>query len=378
VGAAHCAYFLSVAETAAPHLTGPDQGTWLARLDADQANLRRAAEHAARRPDGTEQVLRLSAALKRYWITHGRNKETLTLLLPVLDRPDARANPELFGTALAAATLVACFDRITAARRLGEQAVKLARELDAGRLLIESLTAFSLFWAKAGEPEWGLPLAQETIEHARRLGDDVLLGESLTRYLTWYARFDPEHAGPLFTEAIACTQRSGDHMFAYYLNNSAAIHALRAGDISVARAHLQEAAQAMRAIGDEDSLLPINMGWALRQDGDPDGARSSFNTALRIDRRRGERFGIAYETLGLGCLAADAGSWHRAAVLHGAAQAILDAMGQPWEELEANYRRESLDQVRAQLGQQQFKRAYAQGMALSSDEAFELASGRVG
>jgi hypothetical protein len=53
-------------------------------------------------------------------------------------------------------------------------------------------------------------------------------------------------------------------------------------------------------------------------------------------------------------------------------------MGQPWEELEANYRRESLDQVRAQLGQQQFKRAYAQGMALSSDEAFELASGRVG
>src|SRR5262249_48958863 len=67
VAAAHCAHYLSVVETAAPHLSGPDQGEWLAWLDTEQANLRRAAEHAASDPDGTAQVLRLGVALKRYW-----------------------------------------------------------------------------------------------------------------------------------------------------------------------------------------------------------------------------------------------------------------------------------------------------------------------
>jgi len=118
------------------------------------------------------------------------------------------------------------------------------------------------------------------------------------------------------------------------------------------------------------------MGWALRQDHDLDGARSRFAAALRMSRRTGNRFGIAYASLALACLAADTRHWHRAAVLHGAAQAFLDRIGLPWEELEARYRQDSLGQVRAHLGEQQFDRAYARGTALSPDEALDLASGK--
>lgn len=74
--------------------------------------------------------------------------------------------------------------------------------------------------------------------------------------------------------------------------------------------------------------------------------------------------------------AADARDWHGAAVLHGVAQAFLDPTGQPWEELEVPYRQNSLDQVRAHLGQEKFDRAYAKGMALSTGEALDLASGK--
>jgi hypothetical protein len=150
-------------------------------------------------------------------------------------------------------------------------------------------------------------------------------------------------------------------------------HRYVAGGVA-ARAYLQQAAQATRAIGGEHPRLPVNMGWVLRQDHDPDGARSSFQAALQISRRKGNRAATAYASLGLACLAADTGDWHRAAMLHSVAQAFLDRTGQPWEDLEARYRQDSLDQVRTHLGQEQFEQARAEGMALSSDEALDLAS----
>jgi tetratricopeptide (TPR) repeat protein len=377
VPAAHCAHYLSVAETATPHLSGPDQGKWLTRLDTEQANLRRAAEHASCDTGGTEQVLRFGVALRRYWRARNRDEEAVALLRPALERPEARADLELFATALVTAALCACFvDDTAAAQHLGEQAVKVARQLDAGPLLIASLAAFSFICYLAREPERGLPAGREAVKRARRLGDDVLLGESLVGYLLCDAFTGPAHVKPLFTEAIACTQRSGDHLYAYYLNNIAGVNALRAGDARAARVYLQQATLALREITNEGFSVSINMGWVLRQDNDPDGARSSFEAALRASRRNGNRIGIAYVSLGLACLAADIGDWHQAAMLHGVAQALLDPTGMPWEELEARYRQYSLDQVRVHLGQEQFELAYAKGMALSYDEALDLASGK--
>ena len=376
VAAAHCAHYLSAAEKAAPHLTGPGQGSWLARLDTDQANLRRAALHAANSPDGTTQVLRLGVALRRYWMARSKDEEALALLMPVLDRPEAQADPELFGAALVTAAIAARYADVTAAQRLGDKAVKLARQLGTGRLLIESLAALCFARYFAGQPKRGLPPGREAVERARQLGDDVLLGTSLMEYLHCYALIDPAHAGPLFTEAIACTLRSGDHLVAGFLLNNASVHALRAGDIPAARAYLQQAAQAVQTIGGNDLHQSINMGWVLRQDHNPDGSRSSFEKALRLSRRSGDRADVAYASLGLACLAADKGDWHRAAMLHGVAQAFLDRTGLPWEKLEARYRRDSLAQVRAHLGQDQFERAQAKAMALSFSEAFDLASGK--
>ena len=373
--AAHCAHFLAVAEAAAAHLAGPGQGSWLARLDADQANLRRAAGHAAEDPDGTATVLRLGVALDRYWLARCRWQEAVGLLAPALQRPGARADPGLFAAALITATVVAKFVDAPMARQFAEQAVEAARGLGDDRLLIKALAELCSAHFFAGEPDLGLPFGQEAVERARPLGDDVVLAASLLLYLQ---AIGPAASGQLFGEAIACTERSGDHLTNAWLHNDAGWIALATGDLPAARAHLDAAAHAGQQIGFENTALPENLGLVLRAEGDPDGARAAFGASLRISRRNGDNWGIAYAILGLACLAGDAGDWDRAAALHGAAQAFLDRTGKPWQEVEARNRRDSLAQVRAHLGDEQMEQAYAQGITLSLDQALDLALSRAG
>jgi predicted ATPase/class 3 adenylate cyclase len=379
--AAHCAHFLRVAETAAPQLTGPDQGRWLARLDADIANLRRAAEYAASTPvsdpAGTALVLRFGVALRRYWLAHSRNAEALGLLLPVLARPEARADPGLFGAALVTVTALGPSVDIGSARQCGEQAVELARQLRDDRLLIDALGMLcgAYFFTGEADRAQGLRLGREAVERARRFGDDVLLGQCLLCYLLLSDHLEPDQHGPLLAEAIACIERSGDQLMNAFVHNNAAVTALDIGDIPAARTHLEQAAQAYRPIGPENHFVLDNLGWVRRAEGDLDDARSVFEASLRWSRRSGEQAAIAYASVGLACLAADYGDWHRAALLHGVAQALLDRTGEVWQDLEARYRQDSLAQVRAGLGDEQFNRAYAKGMTLSLDEAFRLAHG---
>jgi predicted ATPase/class 3 adenylate cyclase len=374
IEAAHCGHFLAMAEAAAPHLTGPGQDVWLARLDAEQANLRRAAEHAARDPGATGQVLRFGVALRHYWIARSRHREAAGLLLPVLERPQARAHPELFAAALVTAAILARDAGLPAAGQLAERAVELARRLGDDQLIIEALSALCAYYYFAGQPGLGFPLGQEAVERARRLGDDFLLGFSLLLWLLPLDTIDPARAGQLFSEAIAATERSGDQLRNSRLHNNAAVHALKTGDTAAARAHLDQAAEAMQAIGeDNNDRVPTNRGWVLRQENDTEGARPMFEAALRISRRNGDRSGLAYASLGLACLAADRGDWQRAAALHGAAQAFMDQIAEPWQEPEAGYRRDSLHKVRTSFGEEQFGRAYAKGTALSLDQALSLA-----
>jgi hypothetical protein len=280
--AAHCTRFLAVAEQAAAHLTGLEQGKWLARLDADQANLRLAAGHAAGCSDGTALVLRLGVALNTYWWIRSRQPETYGLLVPALRRPDAGADPALFGAALVTArySLISLTSprHSSLLNRRSRSPVSWATSGYSAGPLGHSAARIS----SPASRKQGSGLGRKSLERARPLGDDVLLAWSLLMPLD---AIDPARSGQLYTEAIACTERSGDHLINSILHGRAGVAALAAGDIPAARAHLDAAAQAAQQIGWESTNVPTVLGRVLREERDLDGARATFEDALRISRR---------------------------------------------------------------------------------------------
>jgi tetratricopeptide (TPR) repeat protein len=92
----HARYFTALAESVEPALRGRDQGVWLARLRAEDANFRLALQstrdRAASDPDG---ALRLAAALGWYWYVgrqvDGRVQLTKTLAATRAGAPASRA-----------------------------------------------------------------------------------------------------------------------------------------------------------------------------------------------------------------------------------------------------------------------------------------------
>ena len=175
VAGAHCLHFLSLAETAARHLTGPEPGRWLAVLDVDRSNVHRAIEHAATEPGRRPLAMRFAVALRNYWRARGGREEAVSLLLPVLEKAGAGTDPQLRAGALVAVAGMAVVTDISTARRLAEQAVEVARQVGAPALLARALAVLGGACYLSGRSEDGLPLGRESVEQARWLGDDLLL-----------------------------------------------------------------------------------------------------------------------------------------------------------------------------------------------------------
>ena len=83
--------------------------------------------------------------------------------MPVLERPQARAEPELFAAGAGHCHVLRADAGLPAAGQLAERAVELARELGDDQLIIEALSARCAYCYFAGEPGRGFPLGQEAV-----------------------------------------------------------------------------------------------------------------------------------------------------------------------------------------------------------------------
>ena len=88
----HAAHVLALAEQAEPHLTGPDQAEWLARLSDDRDNLRAAIESAIE-ADDADTALRIAGAIWPAWEIWGEFREGTVWMIRSLQAHSEAPSP---------------------------------------------------------------------------------------------------------------------------------------------------------------------------------------------------------------------------------------------------------------------------------------------
>jgi predicted ATPase/class 3 adenylate cyclase/Tfp pilus assembly protein PilF len=307
---------VALAERAEPELTGPEQVTWLDRLEQEHDNLRAVLQWCAE-TGARELSLRLGGALWRFWSTRGYLGEGLRWLDAALAlAPDP--TPALARALNGAANLAREQGDYERAKRLHEQGLAIAREQGDARGTAEALNNLGLIALYQGQREAaqrycqeGLALFRETDDRGGVAGALNNLG-NLAR-----ERGDPERAARLHRESLALRRELGDRRgIALSLNNLANV-VLNQGDYWRAAALHEESLALRRELGDRAGVATSlnNLGNVARAKGDRQAAHAYYEESLTVRRELGDKRRVAAALTNLGVLERDRGDRQRAAEL---------------------------------------------------------------
>jgi tetratricopeptide (TPR) repeat protein len=166
-GRRHAEYFARLSMTAYTELLGPEGTRWLARLTAEQDNVR-AAFRRAMDQGSFETALRLATGVWRFHWMRGYLREGLERLETALAH-GALAPLALQSQAMrAAGTLAVGLSDYARARRWLEQAAEAGRRLPDPRLVQAALTNLGFALFEQGDVEAAGPCLEESLALARR------------------------------------------------------------------------------------------------------------------------------------------------------------------------------------------------------------------
>jgi len=367
----HLAWCMALAEEAAPRLSGPEQGSWLARLDTEHDSLRAALGWAGERGAGEER-LRLTGALWRFWYMRGHLSEGRRWLAIALAGSE-QGSPAVRAIALIGSGALALQQGDYApARVLHEEALALRRTLGDTQGIAAALNSLGNVAYRQGDYARAAALYEESLALKRAVGDRGGIAVALDNLgNVAYRQCDYARAATLHEEALALRRTLGDNRgIAYSLDNQG-LAAQAQGDHGWAAALHEEALALRRALEDTWGIAASlsNLGNVAHQQGDYARALALHEESLRLSRDIGTRDLVA---AGLECLAWVAAlqqRLRRAARLGGAAEGLRQALGvQLWPEERAGHER-ALQAMRVALGEEVFAAVWASGAALALEQA---------
>jgi predicted ATPase/class 3 adenylate cyclase/DNA-binding CsgD family transcriptional regulator len=408
---AHAAYYLALAEAAEQTWNGPQQAVWFARLEQEHDNLRAAMNWLLEQREA-EMALRLGTALWWFWYAQAHLHEGWNELSRALEKSEGVAAPlrarALWATGSLAGSLgyvergedlcqesLALFREIrdtqgmgdatfhlahiafarwdlAAARKLFEESLVFLRETGDKTLTAWALGALALVVLYQGEFARVHPLAEQARGICREIGDTTGVTMSLmtlARAVFWQG--DLARAQILAEESLASAAETG--------STSAEVLALALyGEIALAqretmtaRLRIEQSHALWQQVGNQGMLASTRalLAKVLAVEGDHIAARRMYEESLL----RGLAIVDIAPTLeGLALVVMEQGEPSWAVRLLAAAAALRNSLGAPLPPLcRVDYER-SLAAARAQLGEQAFAVAWAEGQSMTWTQALAV------
>jgi len=330
-GRAHTAYYLTLVETAQPEIVGPRQQAWLERLEREHDNLRAALRWASESNE-IELGLRLAGVLWRLWYMHGHLDEGRAWLEGLLERKGTVATAVRAEALRGAGVLAVQQGELGSATALCAESLTLYRDLGDIRGIADMLNALA-------------NAAREQGDYARAM---VLYEDSLARY-----------------RALEDTQ--GIAVALNNLGTAARYH----GNLERAATLYQDSLALRRTLGDTQGIAHTlkNLGAVAQARGDVVQAPVWYTEGLTLSRSTGNTWLMAPILEGLAGVARLQGRAEGAARLMGAAATLRKNIGSTLTPVERDGYGRDKDTVRAALGEESFAAAWAEGAALSLEQA---------
>jgi tetratricopeptide (TPR) repeat protein len=368
-------FCLRMAEDAAPHLSGPEQAIWLARLEAEIDLLRAGLQHTAEAGQ-IERGLRLALALARFWRVRAYTAEGYHWLITLLAAAEDKIPPHFMAQAYLSAA------------RLAHQAVD--RET-AHRWYSRALAEFRHLEDALGEASALLGLGDVTLDHSQarefyRLALDLAQQESDLRGVAdaLYSlaslasgKGDYAEADALYADALTHFRQLGDPLAEASTLRAMAIGAFRQGKFEGSESIYSEVLAIHRALGTPQGIsLSLNdLGDVALARGDYEQATDLYRQSLRYAWDVQYHYLVAWGLESLAQIAAKSGDTERAVRLSAAADACFTAIGARLRPDDRQDREDRLASLRDQLTPSTFAALWSQGASLPLNDAYRYAMG---
>jgi predicted ATPase/DNA-binding SARP family transcriptional activator len=308
VQARHRDHFLVLAEEAEPHLTGAAQVEWLARLEAEHANLRVALDWCSTEESGAEAGLRLSGALGRFWEIRGHYGEGRACLTLALLRRETGGRGRARAKALNVAGVLAYYQgEYATAEAAHQESLALFREHEDSSGVAWVLNDLGDVAGARGDDESAQALFTESLALFRRLENKQGIAK-LLHHLGRLVRDQGDLAGAeaLYAESLTLVRELNDRQGTAWALHHMGHLTGRQGNFVLAQSQQEEGLVIFRDLGNRQGAA-----WALQELGrlavlqsDYVSAQRLYEESLEAFRDLGNKQGIATTLEHLGTVAA--------------------------------------------------------------------------